>query len=321
VFLTSDGSQIDSIAEDILKDFKIKHVSTPGWSFDETVLKNVTNANAILVRVGLVTKEVMEAAPKLRVVAVHGVGVDRVDCEEAEKRGVIVTNTPLANTTAVAEHALGLIMCLIKKIPASDLLIREGRWREPQLKPKQLIGMTVGIIGLGNIGTKVARRLSCFEARVIAYDPYAPPDRFEELGVKPVDMETLLRESEVVTIHLPLTRFTKHIIKEKELKMMRKEASIVNTSRGPVIDERALIDALRNGWISFAALDVLEEEPPNQDNPLLHMPNVILTPHVAGDTDEATRRMAETTARDIARVLSGQRPVHEYRKELLPYPV
>ena len=321
VFLTTRDSPIDPIAEDILKDFKIKHVPTLGWSFNETVLNNVTNTDAILVRVGVVTKEVMEAAPRLRVVAVHGIGVDRVDCEEAEKRGIVVTNTPLANTTAVAEHTLALIMCLIKKILPSDRLIREGRWREAQLRPKQLFSMTVGIIGLGNIGTKVAKRLSSFEARVIAYDPYAPLDRFEELGVKPVDLETLLKESEVVTIHLPLTRFTKHIIKEPELRMMLEEASIVNTSRGPVIDERALITALRSRWISGAALDVFEEEPPSQENPLLRMQNVILTPHVAGGTNEAKRRMAETAARDIAQVLSGQRPVHEYRKDLLPYPV
>ena len=181
--------------------------------------------------------------------------------------------------------------------------------------------MTTGIIGLGNIGTKVAKRLRSFETRIIAYDPYVPAERFEELGVESVDLENLLKTSDVVTIHLPLTRFTKHLIKEEQLKKMKKNAHIVNTSRGPVIDEKALYVALRDKWIASAALDVFEEEPLPQNSPLLKLENIILTPHVAGSTDEANRRMAETNAKDIARVLKGEKPVHEYRRELLPYPV
>jgi len=321
-FLTTKDSPIHPVAESILMNVSsIKYVSTPGWSFDENVLKNVTNAKAILVRVGVVTKEVMEAAPKLGVIAVHGIGVDRVDLEEAQKRGIVVTNTALANTVAVAEHTLGLTICLIKRIPASDRLVKEGKWKQAQFSGGQLMNMTVGIVGLGNIGTKVAKRLRSFEAKVVSYDPYVPSERFEELGAESVSLEALLKESDIVTIHLPLTRFTRHLIKERELRMMKKEASIVNTSRGPIIDEKALYVALRDKWISSAALDVFEEEPLAQNNPLLKLDNVILTPHVAGSTNEANRRMAETTAKDILRVLRGEKPVHEYRKELLPYPV
>jgi D-3-phosphoglycerate dehydrogenase len=322
VFLTREDSPIHPVAETILRNVcTIKRVPTPGWSFDESVLQNVVDANAILVRVGVVTKEVMYAAPNLKLVAVHGIGVDRVDIEEALKRGIMVTNTPLANTAAVAEHALALILGLIKKIPTSDRLVKEGKWTQAHSENKQLMNMTTGIIGLGNIGTKVAKRLRSFETRIIAYDPYVPAERFEELGVESVNLENLLKTSDVVTIHLPLTRFTKHLIKEEQLKKMKTNAHIVNTSRGPVIDEKALYIALRDKWIASAALDVFEEEPLPQNSPLLKLENIILTPHVAGSTDEANRRMAETNAKDIARVLKGEKPVHEYRRELLPYPV
>jgi len=292
-----------------------------GWSFDEDVLKNVASANAILVRIGVVTEEVMEAASDLRVVAVHGIGVDRVDLEAAEKRGIVVTNTPLANTAAVAEHTVGLILSSVRKIPASDRLMRQGRWKEAQFVFKELMDMTVGIIGFGNIGAKVAKRLGSFEAKIISYDPYVPLERFEEFGVKRTDFETLLSESDIITVHVPLTRFTRHMISEKELKLMKREAFIVNTSRGAVIDERALCAALCNKQIAGASLDVYEEEPLAQSSPLLEMENVVLTPHVAGTTEESLKRTAETAARDIAKVLAGEKPIYEYRKELLPYPV
>jgi len=322
VFLTTRDARIHPIAEEILKEsFKVKYVFTPGWSFDDEVLMGVTDADAILVRVGVVTKEVMDAASNLQMISVHGIGVDRVDLEVAEKRGIIVTNTPLANTATVAEHTIGLILSLIRKIPASDRLMREGRWRGDQPVRKQLMKMTVGIIGFGNIGTKVAKRLKPFEGRILAYDPYVPLERFEELGVESVELDSLLRESDMVTIHVPLTRFTKHMIGMKELRTMKKEAFVVNTSRGSVIDEKALCLALQEKWISGAALDVFEEEPLASDSPLLNLDNVILTPHIAGSADETLKRMAETAAGDIARVFRGEKPVHEYRRELLPYPV
>lgn len=322
VLLTTHDSPIHSAAETILKEnFTVRCVPTPGWSFDEDVLKNVAGANAILVRIGVVTEEVMEAASDLRVVAVHGIGVDRVDLKAAEKRGIVVTNTPLANTTAVAEHTVGLILSSVRKIPASDRLMRQGRWKEAQFVFKELMNMTVGIIGFGNIGAKVAKRLGSFEAKIISYDPYVPLERFEEFGVKRTDFKTLLSESDIITVHVPLTRFTRHMISEKELKLMKRKAFIVNTSRGAVIDERALCAALCNKQIAGASLDVYEEEPLAQSSPLLEMENVVLTPHVAGTTEESLKRTAETAARDIAKVLAGEKPIHEYRKELLPYPV
>jgi D-3-phosphoglycerate dehydrogenase len=322
VLLTTEDSQIHSIAEEILKEnFQVRHVMSPGRSFDEKMLMDVRNADAILVRTGVVSREVMDAAPELKVIAVHGIGMDRVDLEEAEARGIVVTNTPLANTVAVAEHTMGLILSLIRRIPLSDQLVREGRWGEARFVGSLLSKMTVGILGFGNIGTKVAKRLNAFETRILSYDPYVPLERFEELGVESVELETLLRESDIITIHLPLTKHTCHIIGDKEIKMMKSGVLIVNTSRGAVLDERVLSVGLREGWISGAALDVFETEPFSLDNPLLGSKNVVLTPHVAGSTGESLRRMAETAAKDIVRVLKGERPLHEYQRELLPYPV
>ena len=320
VFLTTERSPIDTVAEAVLRDFKIRHVRAPGWSFDDTVLNGVAGTDAILVRLGVVTKQVMNAASNLKVIAVHGVGVDRVDLDEARKRGIVVTSTPLANVASVAEYAVGVMISLIRDIPACDRTIKEKRWRRAKYESKQILGKTVGIVGLGNIGSRVAKRLSCFEANIIAYDPYVPAERFEELGVKPVSLHVLMSEADIVTIHVPLTKLTHHMIKEKELGMMRPEAYIINTSRGAVIDEKALITALQDNMISGAALDVFEEEPLDPDNQLLSMQNVILTPHIAGMTAESDRRTAETAAKDILRVLNGEKALYEYRSELLPYP-
>lgn len=320
--LTTEDSKIHSIAEEILKEnFQVRHVMSPGRSFDEKMLTDVRDVNAILVRTGVVSREVMDATPELKVIAVHGIGMDRVDLEEAEARGIVVTNTPLANTVAVTEHTMGLILSLIRRIPSSDRLVKEGRWGEARFVGNLLSKMTVGILGFGNIGTKVAKRLNAFETRILSYDPYVPLERFEELGVTSVELETLIRESDVLTIHLPLTKYTRHIIGDNEIKMMKRGVSIVNTSRGAVLDERALSVGLHDGWISGAALDVFETEPLGLDNPLLGQKNVVLTPHIAGSTDESLRRMAETAAKDIVRVLNDENPLHEYRRELLPYPV
>jgi D-3-phosphoglycerate dehydrogenase len=247
--------------------------------------------------------------------------MDRVDLGEAEARGIMVTNTPLANTVAVAEHTLGMILSLVRRIPLSDRLVKVGRWAEARFVGSLLSKMTVGIIGFGNIGTKVAKRLNAFEARIISYDPYAPLERFEELGVEHVEMEDLLRKSDVITIHLPLTKYTHHIVGQEEFKLMKRGVLFVNTSRGAIVDEKALSTGLRDGRIAGAALDVFGIEPLSSNDVLLGLNNVILTPHVAGSTGESLRRMAETAARDIARVLNNERPIHEYRRELLSYPI
>ncbi len=322
VLLTTEDSPIHPIAEEILKErFRVKHITTPKPPIDEKLPGELAEADGILVRTWDITEKVIEAAPGLKVIGIHGIGVDRVDLDAAEKRGIIVTNTPLANTMAVAEHTFGLILSLLRRISSSDRLIREGRWKEARSVGKLLMNMTVGIVGFGNVGTRVAKRLRAFEAKVLAHDPYVPLERFEESGVRSVNLEDLLRESDIVTLHVPLTKFTKHMIGEQELRMMRKEAFIVNTSRGSIIDENALSLALSDGWISGAALDVFEEEPLEQDSPLIQLSNVVLTPHTAGSTDESLKRMAETAARDIAKVLGGEKPLHQYRRYLLPYPV
>ncbi len=196
----------------------------------------------------------------------------------------------------------------MKKLYVSCSQLKQGKWRSKDLLGYELLGKTVGIIGLGNIGRKVAEKISGFKVKLFAYDPYVDKKIAQQINVELVDLETLLKESDIVTIHAALTRETKHMIGENELKLMKKTAFIINTARGAIIDEKALIKALKEGWIAGAALDVFEEEPPNPDNPLLKMDNVLVTPHFASCTFEAYQREAIMAAEEVLRVLKGEPP-------------
>jgi phosphoglycerate dehydrogenase-like enzyme len=195
--------------------------------------------------------------------------------------------------------------------------LRQGKWREKGLLGYELLGKTVGIIGMGNVGRKVAEKISEFNVKLLAYDPYIDPKVAEKINVKLVDLDTLLKESDVVTIHATLTEETKHLIGEKELRSMKKTAFIINTARGAIIDEKALIKALKEGWIAGAALDVFEQEPPSPDNPLLKMDNVLVTPHFASCTYEAYQREAFMAAEEVLRILKGESPKFIANPEVL----
>ncbi|RLE60442.1 MAG: D-glycerate dehydrogenase [Thermoprotei archaeon] len=265
--------------------------------------------------------EVMDAAPNLKVISTYSVGFDHIDVEAATKRGIYVTHTPGVLTDAVAEFTVGLILAITRRILEADKIIRSGEWNKPWnpffLTGPELKGKTIGLIGFGRIGIAVAKRLSSFDVKILYYDVTRRWDVESILGVEYTDIETILKESDIVSLHVPLLKSTYHLIGEKELKMMKKTAYLINTARGPVVDTEALVKALKEGWIAGAALDVFEQEPLPSGHPLTKLENVILTPHIASATIEARQRMAELAAKNLVAVLKGEMPPALVNKEVL----
>ncbi len=256
--------------------------------------------------------EFFRAAPRLRLVQLTSAGYDRVDVEAARKAGVLVANNGGANAIAVAEHTILLILAVLKKLVWHHNNVVAGKWLVgvfAETPIYELAGRTVGIVGLGNIGKKVARRAAAFDARVQYYDiARLTEDQEDALGVRFVLLDELLRTSEVVSLHVPLNDTTRHLLGARELGLMRREAIVVNTCRGPVIDEQALHDALKSGQIAGAGLDVMVEEPPSPTHPLFALPNVTLTPHSAGPTWENWTARFRNGFDNIQRMASGAAP-------------
>ncbi|MGQ9583826.1 MAG: phosphoglycerate dehydrogenase [Anaerolineae bacterium] len=281
----------------------------PGLSEEE--LAGILPAfDALIVRSRTrVTAPVLQAGRRLQVIARAGAGVDNIDIAEATRRGVLVLNAPGANAVAVAEHTLGLILALARRIPEADASMHSGRWEKARFAGVELKGKTLGLIGLGRIGSEVAQRALAFGMRVLAYDPFVSVEHAEALRVRLATLEEVLQEADFLSAHAPATPQTQHLIGAKELAQMKPSARIVNCARGGIVDEVALAQALQEGRIAGAALDVFEHEPP-WESPLLRAPNVILTPHLAGSTEEAQRNVGIEVARDVVRVLSGRPPHH-----------
>lgn len=277
---------------------------------EQTLIDACRDADAILARLGTVTRGVIEAAPKLRIVARHGVGVDAVDLDAATARGVIVTTTGSVNAAAVAEYALTLLLALARKVVAADRGMREGLWSRDALVGTELDGRTLGVIGLGAIGRRVARAAHGFGMQVLAHDPYVQhPD---DSWVTAVTLDELLAQAHFVTLHVRLTPQTTRLIDARAFASMQPGACLINTARGEVVDERALVDALTSRRLAGAALDTYEREPLPADSPLRRMANVVLSPHVAGQTEAALIRCATTAANAILDELAGRRPEHVY---------
>jgi len=280
---------------------------------EEELVKEARDVDAILVtgRGEKITRKVMEASEKLRVVSKYGVGVDNIDVKAATEMGIIVTRTPGANANAVAEFAVAMILAATRKIPLAMAHLKAGGWREQKLVGVELASSTVGLVGLGHIGFRVAKKLKGLDAKVLGYDPYVTGEKAAEVGVELAELERLLRESDVVTIHAALTEQTKHLIGERELALMKPSAYLVNTARGAIVDQKALYRALKEGRIAGAALDVFEEEPLKPDNPLFQLDNVILTPHVGDSTVTAKIQTYTQAAENILKVLRGELPPRE----------
>ncbi len=251
----------------------------------------------------------MAACKRLRVVGRHGAGLDIVDIPAATRLGVAVVHAPGSNSQAVAEHALMLMLACVKRTLEIDKGTREGQWREQRVGSTELDGKTLGIVGVGNVGRRVAKFAGAIGMRVLGYDKYVPADELRRRGVEPVgSLEALLPQVDVLTCHTPLTDETRHMINEKTLALMKKGAIFINTSRGPVHDERPVFEALAKGQLRAAGIDVFEEEPVSADNPILRLPNVVVSSHMAGVTAEAGRQMAVQVAGEMLRVLRGERP-------------
>lgn len=289
-------------------DVDLTVLSTP----DEAELAEAAaEADALLVRSRTrVTAAVIEGSRRLRVIGRAGIGVDNIDLAAATARGVVVMNVPDANAETTAEHALALLFAAARRIPEADRSLREGRWERKRLLGVEIAGKTLGIVGCGNIGSRVARRALGLGLKTLAYDPYLSPDAALPEGVLRVDLGELLARSDFLTIHVPLTDDTRGLVGASFLSSMRPGSILVQCSRGGVVDEAALVRALEEGPLAAAAVDVFAEEPPPPDHPLLSLPNVVLTPHLGASTREAQERASRAIARQVVEYLLNGAPVN-----------
>jgi D-3-phosphoglycerate dehydrogenase / 2-oxoglutarate reductase len=281
------------------------------------MIARMRDADAVVTSFSPITRGFMSAAEGLKVVVRTGVGYDVIDVPAATELGVIVVNIPDIWVREVANHALGLLLAWNRKLLTLDRQVRAGVWvAGVPGGAGALHGETVGIVGLGNIGSAFARRVAALEMTVIACDPYVDDARFAALGVERVSLETLAARSDYVSVHTLLNAETRHLIGENFFRRMKPTALLINTSRGPVVDEQALMRALREGRPAGAALDVWEQEPVAKDNPLLAMDNVIATPHAAYFSTAAVAAVPRRCGEEVARVLSGQRPLNLVNPEV-----
>ena len=273
-----------------------------GWSIvlttKDNLLAEIADADALIVRSATkVTAELLEHAPHLRAVGRAGVGVDNIDLEAATKRGVLVMSTPGGSSVSVAEHTFALLLALVRQLPKFDAAMREGRW-EKSSSGAEVRGKTLGLIGLGRIGSEVAQRAEAFDMRVLAYDPFISEAAARELSVELVTLERLLAESDFISLHTAVVPQTQNMINAQSIAKMKKGVRIVNAARGELINEADLAAAISSGHVAGAALDVFAEEPP-KNCPLIGLPNVITTPHVAGSTAEAQEELGTQVATQI----------------------
>ena len=279
---------------------------------DEEKISLVQDADFLILFPGQISERVLRSAPHLKLIQLVAAGYDSMDMALCPELGIPVANNGGTNSIDVAEHTIGLILGFYRRLIALDRNVRVDRWRDIDTGSSTytINGKTVGIVGFGNIGKRVAHLLRAFEARLLYYDQYPPAgDIASELGVTRMGLEDLLRESDIVTVHLPLTHETRGIIGRHELSLLKPTTVLVNTCRGPIVDEAALTEVLSERRILGAALDVLEQEPPAPDNPLLKLDDVLLTPHVAGVTYDTWARRGEFVFQNLQRVWEGESPL------------
>ena len=264
-----------------------------------------------------VTREIIEASTTLQVVGRAGIGVDNIDLQAATEKGVVVVNAPTGNVISAAEHAIALMLSLSRHIPEANASLKSGKWERGKFQGIEVRGKTLGIVGLGQVGSEVARRARGLEMRVVAHDPFVPEERARVMGVDLVPLATLIAESDFVTVHTTLSEGTKSLLGEDELRAMKPSARVINTARGGIIDEMALKKALDEGWIAGAAIDVFEKEPVT-DHPLFKARNIVVTPHLGASTAEAQERVAVDVAEQIMAVLAGQPARYAVNAPLIP---
>lgn len=272
------------------------------------LMEMITGCNGYIAGLDDIDRNVIEAAHQLKVISRYGVGVDKVDLDAAKENGIVVTNTPGANSVSVAELTIGLIISLARMIPAASEATKTGEW--PRMSGLTLAGKVIGLLGFGAIGKNVARRLQGFDCTVIAYDPAYDSATGEDLGVQFRLRDEIISEADFLSLHIPLTSDTQGMVNTAFLRQMKPGAFLVNTSRGELIDEGGLLGVLTSGQLRGAALDVFAQQPPGTDNPLLALPQVIATPHMGAHTDGATNAMGWAAMRDCLAVLRGDEPTY-----------
>lgn len=272
---------------------------------EEELIKVIGNYDAMIVRSATkVTANVLEHAAKLKVVGRAGVGVDNIDLKAATNKGVIVVNAPDGNTIAAAEHTIAMMLALARKIPAATAKLREGVWNKKAFLGVELRNKVLGVIGLGRIGSAVAKRAMAMEMDILAYDPYISAENAANLGVKLTTLEEVFKNADFITIHMPLTKETRHMINTEAIEVMKEGVRIINCARGGIVDEEALYQGLKSGKVAGAALDVFEKEP-NTESPLYECENFIATPHLGASTVEAQINVAVDVSKEIASYLQG----------------
>ncbi|MEM7347452.1 MAG: phosphoglycerate dehydrogenase [Chloroflexota bacterium] len=272
----------------------------------EEVAALATEVTGIILGVDQISEVVFQQAKQLKAVSRYGVGLDNIDLAAATRHGVVVTSTPGANSLAVAELTIGLILALARHIPRHDQLVKAGSWQ--RIQGAEIAGETLGLVGFGNIGRHVAKRALAFDMRILYYDPFPPPPALlETMPVEASSLQRLLKESDVVSLHLPLTADTRNLIDAQALLLMKPTATLINSARGGLIDELALYQALANGHLAGAACDAFAQEPPGE-NPLLTLDNFIATPHSGAATHQTAHRTSLLAAENLLAVLRGERP-------------
>ena len=267
----------------------------------------------IVIEADFIFREVFEKGGKLKLIAACRGNVTHVDMEAATEHGVLVVNTPARNATAVSELTVGLMLALIRKVPAAHQMVSTGKWIDPtacysSFRGTELTGKTIGIVGFGAIGQQVAKMLSAFETSILVYDPYINPAVINKLGAMPQELDDLIKQSDIITLHCPVLPDTMGLMNALRIASMKPTAYLVNTAGAAIVDQDSIVKSLKEGHIAGAAFDVYDTWPVQSDNPLLKLDNVILTPHMGGATDETILRYSLMIAEDIERFIRGERP-------------
>jgi len=284
----------------------------------DAILRLARDADAILVTYANITGDMIRQLTKCRVISRFGIGVDNVDIPEATKKGIVVTKVPDYCIDEVSDHTMALLLAIVRKIPFINAQVHSGTWKMPDVVPiHRLRGSVLGLVGFGRIPQLVAPKAQAFGMKVIAYDPYVQRDVCARAGVESVDFPTLLRMSDYVSVHSPLVPETRNLFNAEAFRQMKGTAYLVNTARGPIVDEGALAAALDAGQIAGAALDVMAQEPPPPDSPLFGRANVIITPHTSFYSEESLVELQTKAAQEVAAVLTGGTPKNPVNPEVL----
>ncbi|MFZ1039352.1 MAG: glyoxylate reductase [Candidatus Bathyarchaeia archaeon] len=288
----------------------------------KTIIEKAKDVDALATLLSdKIDAEVFDAAPKLKMIAQLAVGFDNVDVQEATKRGIYVSNTPEVLTDTTADFAWTLLMALARRVVEADKYVRMGKWKvgwhPAMLQGRDVYGATMGIVGAGRIGYAVAKRATGFSMKILFYDVIPRPEMEKDFGAKKVDLDELLKQSDFVSVHVPLMKETHHLINAEKLRLMKKTAYLINNSRGPVVDEKALYEALNEGRIAGAGLDVFEQEPTSLANPLLKLDNVVVAPHISSASYETRSKMAEMVADNLIAFFEGKKPPNLINPDVL----